>query len=480
MAGTNKKTGKAGVPAGASLYLYRKLSSLRVSVYLLGVLTFFYGLGTVFPQGAALEEYSGAGGKVVAAVRLFNLLDIFNTPWFLVPAFVLFLNVLVCTYDRFFTIRARKKTLPETFPADCAVTLDCARSDVEEELPGILRGKLGFRVLSKTPGWTVLEKGLSYRWLTWLYHAALAASFAGFILSGLFVREGMVTLRPGKPAEVVSAGEKLGWLEKEDHAAPDFRLVLDAFITAYTQSPSLEYPTDKRSRLAYALGWKGLSYKSEEDSFFPKDWFSKLRVLRGGATVSEKTIEVNDPLKFEGYTFYQAAYEQTLRLRVKGSPSIVEAKAGEKIKLPGMEGEFLFGTLRVGTLNRLDGTVEKIIPFTTVKKITDAKESAGKGMRLTPGNSVDIDGRTIELVDFEEASVLSYRYDPGVPVLWVAGSLVFIVMALRCFGRWYMLAYTLEDTGGRTLLKLHIRAKGLSADPERIKRRLLHCLSNRA
>lgn len=40
-----------------------------------------------------------------------------------------------------------------------------------------------------------------------------------------------------------------------------------------------------------------------------KDWKSTLEVVEAGEVVAEKTIEVNDPLKYGGYTFYQSSYD---------------------------------------------------------------------------------------------------------------------------------------------------------------------------
>ncbi|MEE9487502.1 MAG: cytochrome c biogenesis protein ResB [Candidatus Brocadiales bacterium] len=40
-----------------------------------------------------------------------------------------------------------------------------------------------------------------------------------------------------------------------------------------------------------------------------KDWKSTLRVIDGGEVVLEKTIEVNDPLKYGGFSFYQSSYD---------------------------------------------------------------------------------------------------------------------------------------------------------------------------
>ncbi|MFN3467538.1 MAG: cytochrome c biogenesis protein ResB, partial [Candidatus Brocadiales bacterium] len=58
---------------------------------------------------------------------------------------------------------------------------------------------------------------------------------------------------------------------------------------------------------AYKDGNLFLLYKQMGENI--KDWKSKLRIVEGGKTVAEKTIEVNDPLKYGGYTFYQASYD---------------------------------------------------------------------------------------------------------------------------------------------------------------------------
>ena len=461
-------------------WLYRKLSSLRVSVYLLGLLSFLFIIGTIFPQGAGLPDYEKTGGRFLSGVKFFNLLDVFNTPWFLFPASVFFLNILICTYDRFSVIRKRRKSIPETFPPTEKIPLSLGIAEAGELVPAILRKKLGFRVLSENTPWTALEKGISYRWLTWLYHAAIAISFLGFIISGLFVEEGVLRLRRNEPVEIVSTEpENLGWLVKKDHAPASFKLALDDFITEYTELPELEYPKDKLSRLAIFLGWKNLSYRMEEESFFPKDWFSRLRVLKDGRTVYEKTIEVNDPLRFEGYTFYQAAYEQSLKLKLKDE--IIEVTAYDAVALPALGEKLLFGTLRNGTLFRKNGASEKIRPFTIVKKMvktTDGKEKEETLGKLEVGGHITVNGKKLMLVDFAEDSVLSYRYDPGARLLFIAGSFVFIVMALRCFGGYYMLAYSIEGEGGGCSISLYIREKGLSADKERIIRRLKHHLAD--
>ncbi|MCP5003786.1 MAG: cytochrome c biogenesis protein ResB [Planctomycetes bacterium] len=63
-----------------------------------------------------------------------------------------------------------------------------------------------------------------------------------------------------------------------------------------------------------------------------KDFKSKLRVVDNGKTVLSKTIEVNDPLKYNGYVFYQSSYDPEgglySGLQVTKNPGIVVVYSG--------------------------------------------------------------------------------------------------------------------------------------------------------
>jgi hypothetical protein len=63
-----------------------------------------------------------------------------------------------------------------------------------------------------------------------------------------------------------------------------------------------------------------------------KDFKSNLRVIDNGKTVLSKTIEVNDPLKYGGYVFYQSSYDPEgglySGLQVTKNPGIVVVYSG--------------------------------------------------------------------------------------------------------------------------------------------------------
>ena len=71
-----------------------------------------------------------------------------------------------------------------------------------------------------------------------------------------------------------------------------------------------------------------------------KDWKSTLRILEGDTVVKEKTIEVNAPLSYKGYTFYQSGYDQRdptwTVLQVVKDPGVPLVYAGFALMIVGL------------------------------------------------------------------------------------------------------------------------------------------------
>ncbi|MBI5491832.1 MAG: cytochrome c biogenesis protein ResB [Deltaproteobacteria bacterium] len=452
-------------------WCYRKLSSIWTSVYVLGAMALLFVIGTIFPQGEDFGEYIKAGGRFIDLVGIFGLLDLFTSPLFLILALLLLANLIVCSYERYAALLSGR-VFPKGFEPTHILSLTHDIPDAHIEVRRLLRERLGFRLLSKDGDWIVMEKGLSYRWLTWLYHAGIIACFLGFMLTYLFAFEDSITLAPNEAQTVApSTNGRLQGLFHPKHGPTDFHLLLEDFSTEYSESPELDFPKDKTSRLAIGLGWSKPGYEMKPESLSVKDWRSRIKVVQGGKTLLEKTIEINDPLRFGGYTFYQEGYEQRLKIRVYDNPIPLEVKTDEDAFIPGLDATLKFGTFRTGALHRLDGSVEKIKPFAFVKLKTGEEKYEDIG-KIDLGGFLDINGSRVTLVDAAESSVLSYRYDPGVAVLWWSGIFVLVTMSLRFFGGWYRLAYAIDEADSIVMLKLNLNSKGLGADPSRIVRRL--------
>ena len=239
--------------------LYRKFASLKTSIILLGLLVGFYIMGTIFPQGGQVDEYINAGGRFISFVIFFNLLNIFTTPGFLIISLLLFVNLATCTFERFLVLWRQRTALAEEplFTPSLMLPIDInpLLEDPAESIREILRKELGFREQasgsSSSSGTLVMEKGWSYRWLTWVYHLAILLCFLGFLLTYLFAFEDEITLYP-EEATTVKPVKTNRW-NKSWGGSPaelDFKLMLKEFITEYNQIPILDYPVDRLSRLA--------------------------------------------------------------------------------------------------------------------------------------------------------------------------------------------------------------------------------------
>ena len=77
---------------------------------------------------------------------------------------------------------------------------------------------------------------------------------------------------------------------------------------------------------------KNFALLYEQSGMVVKDYKSILRVVDGGKTVMTKTIEVNDPLKYKGYVFYQSSYdpegEKYTGLQVTRNPGLAVVYSG--------------------------------------------------------------------------------------------------------------------------------------------------------
>lgn len=456
--------------------LYKKFSSIKTSILFLGILAVFYLTGTIFPQGGLLEDYIEKGGRFVLFVKVFGVLNLFSSPLFLIVSILLFLNLAICTLERLFVL---SKETPFDTGFILSYTIPLIRTQGEfsyrkEAVDEVFIKKLGFARLYSDVGKTITRKGLSYKWLTWLYHVGIFLCFIGFFLTYLFAFEDEITIYPDEIKTIQpSAQSRIAKFYGKQPKELPFKLKLAEFITEYNQMPAVDYPKERLSRLAMALGWqyKPIVYRIKDDSLFPKDWKSRLMVIKDDKLILEKTIEVNAPLQYGGFTFYQAAFEQRLKITIDRSPLGIEVETGKQTMLPGIEGAFVFKNLRTGTLFKKDGTIEKIVPFVDVYK---DKEKLGK---LEFGGQLSVEDRTIGIKEFSEATILSYRYDPGAILLWFAGIMVLLAMAGRVYAPWYMIMYRIEVEGGVPLLRLSIKAQGLLADESAIIRRIRHFIS---
>jgi hypothetical protein len=434
-------------------------------------------IGTIFPQGANIEDYIKAGGKYVPLVRGMDFLDIFMSPLFLIVTFILLLNLIICLYDRL-RLFLKVKRVPFDFERirNHPNVITFKKTDFEKKLD-----MCGFRLKAESDNGSksvvkVYEKGLQYWWLSWFYHVGIILAIIGFIITALFAFEQYFILYPGEPETISLYSketrfnrilEKMGVEVPETKEGSQYTLKLKEFRTEYYQGLDIDYPRDKFDRLKLGLGiWKiepskkGFSYK-------PKMWLTSLDVVRPDGLELDASLWVNRPFRTGGLTLYQMAYQQHARLEVNGE--VMEVEAREPFEIKELSGKFVIGSIRVGTLYKMDGLVEKITPHTTVHYIPVKPEGKKEILgEVKIGETLTSMGTKIKFIDYREGSYLSYRKDPGVWLVGFACLFVFLGLFVRTLGAWYRLQYGIEGN----LAYVVISTRGILADRDRIMKKL--------
>ena len=341
--------------------LYKFLSSLKTSVYILAVMSIMFLIGTIFPQGENIEDYIEAGGKYVPVVRALDFLDIFMSPLFLFITFVLTVNLIICLYDRFkIFIKIKRKVIDFERLKGHQNVLSFNKADFEKRLKTI-----GFTFKIQTddavnPGIKVYEKGIQYWWLSWIYHVGIILAILGFFVTALFAFENGVLLFPGKPETISLYSKETRWNEflgklgmdiPEEREGDEYVLTLEEFVTEYYQGLKIDYPKEKLERLAVGIGLKKLKPSKKGFSYMPKMWLTRFNVKKPDDKVLYgQKLWVNRPFRTGYLTLYQMGYEQRVELIVDSK--VIDAEARVPFEVEGVKGMFVLGSLKVGTLFR--------------------------------------------------------------------------------------------------------------------------------
>lgn len=170
--------------------IWAVLTSLELAVVLILILAVFQIIGSIVPQNMGPEYYADAWSQgTYDTLKTFGLLSIFSSPFFIIPALLLGINLASCAINivaRFFT----KKVTHRDF-------------------------------------------------VSALYHLSLFAMFAGFFTTFLVSFGGDITLAPGDETTVPLKWSETNWyrfapgfgMEAPPDAESDFKIRLVSFDT---------------------------------------------------------------------------------------------------------------------------------------------------------------------------------------------------------------------------------------------------------
>lgn len=284
-------------------------SSVKVGVWLIVIALIASALGTIFPQEmyippeaistdpAIYYEYQyGIFGKIYYQLGLHNL---YSSWWYMVIIALIGVSLVICSIDRFVplhrALKMQKAKRHKTFISRQRLYSETKQVS-QEEIDKVTKSlkKQRYKVTVDN-GHVLAEKGRFSRWGPYVNHIGLIIILLAAMLrltsfmyldEYIWVREGQQIVIPGTNAEYYIENKKFT-LDVYDANSENDERFKDALMNQ-TEAIAKNYQTDV------------VIYRAPTDG---SDYDSELEV------VAEDEIRMNHPLKFDGYTLYQAGYQ---------------------------------------------------------------------------------------------------------------------------------------------------------------------------
>jgi len=426
--------------------LIKFFTSIKLAIVLLIILAVASILGTLIPQGRSLEEYAARYGTLSTLFIRLQLAGLYHSIWYLALLGLLALNIIVCTLERL-SPKWRRATKPHiavdpkslsALKTNIRLKRNAPLADVQSEVTTVL-AKARYKVRSETQGPQIAvlaRKRIGGIFGSDVVHLGLLIILAGGILSGVTSIRANINLNEGDVKPVPKA---------------DFEVRLDKFTTEYYPDGSV------------------------------KAWKSDLTVLEKKTPVLSKTIAVNHPLTYKGYSFYQTSYGWNwdspaveIWAKSKSDPATLKKmtlKVGERALLED-KGQTTIAVQRflpdfvLGESNQPENRSDQpnnpavlIEGFRGAEKIFSGWIFANYPdfAQMHAANDKDKGAETdlaFELKKFEagQYSVLEAAKDPGANLIWIGCALLMLGLGLAFYWPTWEIKAVLEESQGKTEL----------------------------
>ena len=413
--------------------IFRFLASIKLAIILLILLAVASILGTLLPQMprgfepraaadwlASLQEHYG---KAAVLFEKLQLIQVYRSAWFLALLGIFALNLIVCTLIRI-SPKYRRAFRPRLeFDAGNLLALKAsarfkANASVAETANALKRLLSASRYRVREAGGESRILYLARKRIWGIFgsdvvHLGLLVVLAGGILSGAgSVRSQIELHNTGELKPVPGA---------------DFDLRLDKFVTEY-------YP-------------EGGGVKA---------WKSTLTILDRQHPVRTQIVEVNRPLTYRGYSFYQMSYgwkwdgvDVEFRVKEKSDAAFLRTfklKVGEKALL-GDQGQTSVSIERfipdfvLGEGNKPETrSLRADNPAALIKGVRGGKEIFSGWIFANFPDFAQMHGTAGTDLVFEFKSFNAEQYpiieaakDPGAVLIWIGCALVMLGLGLAFY-----------------------------------------------
>lgn len=451
-------------------------ASVKLAIVLIFLLAVTSIIGTVVPQESAKAiQFLGKifGDNTAPAVyNIFlklDFMDMYHSWWFVTLLVLFCVNLTVCSLDKIprtwrlvkTPVKPMAKNVLVTLPVKKEVTLKANVDTAKDEFLNAFRAsKYNVKEAVDEDGIQLYsEKGAYSRLGVYVVHLSILLIFAGAIIGARFGFDGSLNLPEGDTSDVVySLGGE---------------------------------PTP----LGFSIrcNWYNTDYYKGSDT--PQEFSSELSILEDGKEVMKKVIEVNDPLTYKGFTFYQSSYGVVPNaagifilkvLTDRGLEETLRLRQGESFEVPGSKVRatimgFSPALGRDPQSGALITYAETLVnPAVSIRFDVEGSEGfTGWVLKRYPETGIIKDaGLKIEFLDYwgVEYTGLQVSKDPGVIIIYIAS----IVMVLGLYAAFFLShkkIWIRIAPAGKDSVKVNI---GGSASKNRLalERQAEHILSN--
>ncbi|MFN3739724.1 MAG: cytochrome c biogenesis protein ResB [Thermodesulfovibrionales bacterium] len=308
-------------------------TSIKLAIVLFLLIALTSIVGTIIEQRAEpqknIEILSKLFGPDIAPT-LYSILDtlqftdMYHSWWFVSLLMFFAANLIICSLDRLpkvlRIVREEMKPLPEeifsTLPVRKEVLLNKKIDSIKPTLMDVLK-KHGFNLKEDSAsGQLFSQKGAFSRLGVYITHLSILIILAGALVGIFFGFKGFLNIREGMTYSVAFRGG-MNWTAQDEMMVENLITLMNKARGNVEEAARLmnTTPQELRRTLRY-YGIEPLGFEVECRDFdvefygnsdMPKEYKSLLMV-RDKERSFDKWIEVNDPLKYKGYTFYQSSY----------------------------------------------------------------------------------------------------------------------------------------------------------------------------
>ena len=397
---------------GILITLWDFFCSLKLSIFTLIMLAVTSIIGTVIQQNLKKEQYLNVfSEQTYELLDKLQMFDMYHSSWFIGLLILFCINLICCSIKRLPRVwrmvtkpaLVPSKAALEAFPNSTERTVRGSVDEVRVNVEAFVSSEFSTPRCTETDDGVYLyaEKNKYARFGVYVTHLSILIIFLGAIIGNLYGFKAYVNIPEGSSAD-------RAWLRNGTPIDLGFSVKCDDFSVSY-------YANSQR----------------------PKEYKSILTVEDGGQVVVDKRpIVVNDPLTYNGITFYQSNFGPA------GSEIVTI-----KVKLRGEDKAQIFALRRGARAKLPDGTSVTLAEFSPsyrnlgpAARLMVKKQGEAATSVVIFKNFAELDKQrkgtylfTLEEFDQRYYTGLQATKDPGVWVVWLGCTLLVVGCLIAFF-----------------------------------------------